>query len=191
MDLDRTPRVLVVDDEASVLESYELFLDGECDVETVSNGGEALVELGPDVDVVLLDRRMPGMSGDDVLEHIRDWELDCRVVMVSAVDPGIEDLELSYDQYVTKPTSADELLGTVEQVLLLDRYERLVSEYHEAKKKVGLYRSEFTPAELDGQSGFERLTDRAERLGEEIDETLAAFDDEEFVEVLRGGPRGR
>lgn len=186
MDLDRTPTVLIVDDEETVAESYRMSLETECDVSVASNGGEALVELGSEIDVVLLDRRMPGMSGDEVLDHIRQWDMDCRVIMVSAVDPSLEDIELAYDEYITKPTTKDELLAAIEQALLLDRYEMLVSEYYEAKKKEGLYRSEFGTATLEGEEQFERLTDRIERLRDEIDETVSQFSDEAMVAVLRG-----
>lgn len=107
--------VLLVDDEESVLETYELYLETEgYDVLTADNGGEALVELDGDVDVLLLDRRMPGMSGDEVLEHVRDWELDCRVAMITAVDPDSDIVEMAFDDYLTKPISKDELLDTVE-----------------------------------------------------------------------------
>jgi len=56
--------VLVVDDEPAVLEAFALYLESaDNDVRTVANGGEALTELGPEVDLALLDRRMPGMPG--------------------------------------------------------------------------------------------------------------------------------
>jgi CheY-like chemotaxis protein len=42
-------------------------------VRTAYGGHEALEELSDDVDVILLDRRMPGLSGDEVLEEVRDF----------------------------------------------------------------------------------------------------------------------
>jgi len=55
------------------------------------------------VDVVLLDRMMPGMSGQEVLAAIRERGLDCRVAMVTAVDADFDVIEMGFDEYLGKP----------------------------------------------------------------------------------------
>lgn len=69
--------VLVVDDESHVAEMYRdwLSLDGYS-VEVAEGGPEALDAVTEDTDVVLLDRRMPVMSGDEVLAVLRSDDLD-------------------------------------------------------------------------------------------------------------------
>nr|WP_207225351.1 response regulator [Natrinema hispanicum] len=76
-------RALVVDDEQEVADAYALRLRGCCKVETAYSGEEALsiIDNSP-VDIVLLDRHMPGLSGDDVLEELVERDFYGRIVMV-------------------------------------------------------------------------------------------------------------
>ena len=59
--------VMLVDDEPTLVDLYETFLSGEYDVRTATGGTEALEVMDESVDVALLDRRMPELSGDEVL----------------------------------------------------------------------------------------------------------------------------
>lgn len=69
-------RVLVVDDESMVAKMYEDWLDDAgFDVDVAYSGEEALAKLDGSFDVVLLDRRMPLLSGDEVLEVIRSEDV--------------------------------------------------------------------------------------------------------------------
>lgn len=101
-------RTLVVDDEQEVADAYALRLRGYCEVETAYGGDEALsiIDESP-VDIVLLDRHMPGMSGDDVLVELDERGFYGRVVMVTAVDPGVEVLEMPFDDYLCKPVDRE------------------------------------------------------------------------------------
>jgi Response regulator containing CheY-like receiver, AAA-type ATPase, and DNA-binding domains len=129
---DAAKTILIVDDEADLAESYALRLDEHYETTVATSGGEALTKLGPDIDLVLLDRRMPGMAGDDVIKRIDDWELEFQVVLVSAIDPDMDIIDLPFDGYLTKSVSKDELLNAVEQAFLKQRYEELVAEYNAA-----------------------------------------------------------
>ena len=175
--------VLVVEDEESVMETYKLYTETEgYEVLTASNGGEALVEISDDVDIVLLDRRMPGMSGDEVLSHIQKWEMDCRVVMVTAVDPDVDVIKMGFDDYLTKPVSKDDILDTIEQLLLFDRYETLLNEYHTKTKAYATVKANVDGG--DDADTVERLEEEREQLRAEILQTVASFTDDELAEVL-------
>ena len=63
--------VLVVDDEEMVADAFSLLLERWYTVRTAHGGEEALSLVDGDVDVVLLDRRMPDRSGDEVLRDLR------------------------------------------------------------------------------------------------------------------------
>ena len=98
------PRVLMIDDEKQVADAYALRLEDVADV-TVAYGGEeglTVVEEGRPPDVVLLDRHMPGLSGDEVLAELRDRELTTRVIMVTAIDPDLGVVEMPFDDYLSK-----------------------------------------------------------------------------------------
>lgn len=103
-------RTLVVDDEQEVADAYALRLRDYCDIETAYSGEAALsIITDSSIDVVLLDRHMPGLSGDDVLSALVERDYDGRVVMVTAVDPGIEVLDMPFDDYLCKPVDREEV----------------------------------------------------------------------------------
>jgi DNA-binding response OmpR family regulator len=90
-------------------------------VDTAADGEEAIRALGgASYDLVLLDIRMPGKSGIDVLQFLREQNLRPRVIMLTAVDDlsiAIRSVKLGANDYVTKPFRIEELLGAIERVL--------------------------------------------------------------------------
>ena len=117
-------RILTIDDDAVMCEVYKYVLTEEgYDVTVVRDGRKALAELRVKTpDLILLDIKMPNMSGWEVLEVIRttpEWQ-DIPVVMVSALpEPSSDDVQTSrrYDCYVTKKKTGNELLVLVDQAL--------------------------------------------------------------------------
>jgi DNA-binding response OmpR family regulator len=177
--------VLVVDDEPDVADAYAAQLKGEFDVSTAYSGQEALDGLDDSVDVVLLDRRMPGVSGDEVLEHIRDRGLDCRVAMVTAVDPDFDIIDMPFDDYVIKPVSRDDLFDTIDRLLTSSEYEQKLREYYSLTAKHATLMANKPDSELANSDEFSELETRMNELRDELDETIASFDDEDFVAVFR------
>lgn len=116
MTTDDRGTVLLVDDAEDVVEMYALDLGDEYAVRRAYGGEEALAKVDESVDVVLLDRRMPNRSGDEVLEEIRERELGVRVAMVTAVDPDFDITAMDFDAYVTKPVSGETIRETVEKL---------------------------------------------------------------------------
>lgn len=162
--------ILVVEDEEDVADLYALFLSESYDVRTAYSGQEALTELDDDVDAVLLDRRMPEMSGDEVLDWIRDREYDARVAMVTAVDPGIDSAEMRYDDYVLKPVDKGQLEDTVEYLLDLDGRGESELELMATQLRQELLERTNDPEELEESDVYQRLRTKAETLEARINE---------------------
>jgi DNA-binding response OmpR family regulator len=180
-DSESEPTLLVVDDETEVADVYALKLEREYTARTAYGGEEALEAVDEDVDVVLLDRRMPDLSGDEVLETIRERGLDCRVIMITAVDPDFDIIDMDFDDYLCKPVESDDLLSAVDQQLTARDYDERLTEYFELTSKIALLKAEKTPQELDANEDVAGLEDRADALSEEIDETLTEFEDFEMA----------
>ncbi|MEF8937381.1 MAG: HalX domain-containing protein, partial [Halovenus sp.] len=135
--------------------------------------------------VVLLDRMMPGLSGDDVLEYIRTEELGCRVAMVTAVEPDFDILEMGFDTYLSKPVKGHQLQETVANLLERSEYDSLLQEYYALVEKQATLQASKNRAELEGQAEFEELTERIGDLREELSETLGGIeDDDDFIATL-------
>ncbi|WP_136689883.1 response regulator transcription factor [Halorhabdus amylolytica] len=179
------PIVLVVDDEADVADAYAAQLEDRYTVLTAYSGQEALETADDTVDVLLLDRRMPGISGDEVLEKIRERDLDCRIAMVTAVDPDFDVIEMPFDDYVTKPVSRDELFETIEKLLSFRSYEEQFQQFYRLTTKLATLRANKSEAELKRNDAFQRLLDRRNELREGLDETLSTFDDDDFSTVFK------
>ena len=101
-------KVLVVDDEPEAVELLVEFLSSKgYEVLTAADGEEALRRVREDrPHLVLLDIRMPKMSGLDVLRRIREIDAEMGVIMVTAVneeDVGRQALELGAFDYIVKP----------------------------------------------------------------------------------------
>ncbi len=190
---DEPPVVLVVEDERDLADLYAIWLRDVCEVRTAYDGTEALSAIDGDVDVVFLDRRMPGLSGDEVLETIRGEGYGCRVAMVTAVEPDFDVVEMGFDDYLVKPVTEDELVGMVETLRLRSEYDDQLRELYALSSKKTLLESEKPDAELEGSDEYERLKRRLARLGEEVDEAIEELSGHEaFVGLFRdaGGGAG-
>ncbi|RXK51924.1 response regulator [Halorientalis pallida] len=178
---DSAATVLVVDDETEVADVYALKLERDYDVRVAYGGQEALEKADDDVDVVLLDRRMPDLSGDEVLAELRDRGDDCRVIMITAVDPDFDIIEMPFDDYLCKPVESDDLVGAVEQQLAADTYDDRLTQYYEVTSKLALLEAEKTPQELEANEDVAALRERADRLEAEMAESLSDFEDFELA----------
>lgn len=112
-----TPRVLFVDDEHEAADMYAAQVAGEYDVEIAYDGQTALEVVDDSFDVVFLDRDMPGLTGDSVLDAIRDRGLDVQVVMLTGIEPDEDIVDMGYDEYVLKPVVKEDLTGAVERLI--------------------------------------------------------------------------
>ncbi len=188
LDPEPDPTVLIVDDDPRLLEMHAGWLEDDYTVERAYDGQEALRSLHDDVDVVLLDRRMPGLDGEEFLERIRGWEIDCRVVMLSAVDPDFDVIGMGFDDYLVKPVFRDEVRDVVMDMLARDVHEEPVQEYLTLSAKEALLRAEKTDAELRENGAYARLVERLEELATEIDDPEEEAADDERIRTLLGGP---
>ena len=119
-----SPRVLVVEDEPDIaaLVAYQLTREG-FRVETASNGPDALRAVHREIpDLVVLDRMLPGLSGDDVLKSLKAEAVTRGIpVLVLTAKREQEDriagLELGADDYLTKPFSPRELVLRCQAIL--------------------------------------------------------------------------
>lgn len=129
MSADGRTRVLVVEDEPAIAELYTEWLGGEYDIRTAVSGEETLSSVAETpADVVVLDRRMPGLTGDDVARRLRETGYDCQVVMVSAVVPGPGMAALPIDEYLIKPIGKETLVDAVETARAVAKYDERIRE---------------------------------------------------------------
>ncbi|MGA2625047.1 MAG: sigma-54 dependent transcriptional regulator [Bacteroidota bacterium] len=129
--------ILVVDDEKSIRDSIKMILEYEkYGVAFAENGDRALtVARERPIDAILLDIKMPGMDGIEVLKEMRNKHPEIPVVMISGhgtIDTAVEATKLGAFDYLSKPLDREKLLITVRNAL---RQKRLVVEVNKITGK--------------------------------------------------------
>ena len=166
------PAVLIVDDEPLITEMFEVWLESEYDVTVANDGDTALQLLDETIDVVLLDRMMPGLSGDDALNEIRAQGYDCRVALVTAVEPDFDVLEMGFDDYLTKPVTEDDLIGTIDTLLSRTEYDETVQDYFALATKKATLEAAKPQEELQDNDEYQELAQEVENTRQTVDQTL-------------------
>lgn len=180
------PVVAIVEDEPAVAESYELWLRDRYEIRRASDGLEALEVIDDTVDVVLLDRMMPELSGREVLQELRSREVDCRVAMLTAVEPDFDVVEMGFDAYVTKPPERTELIETIERLLERATVDEELQAYHSLAARRGALEAEKTPEELEASEEYGDLLERIDDQAAAVDEGLGDMGDSiDFVSAVR------
>ena len=178
------PHALVVDDEREVADAYALRLRGLCEVETAYDGKEALETVRErEIDVVLLDRHMPGLSGDDVLAELASMDFPGRVIMITAIDPDFDILDMPFDDYLCKPVDREDVRAAVTQQCTILGYATL-GEYFGVEAKRQVIAAELPEEDRASHEAYQgkqersrQLEQRARRLLGETTDLLDTFDE--------------
>src|SRR4029434_2829744 len=119
--IDVLPRILIIDDDKSLLESYTVLLEDEFQVSTAESGESGLELLQhEDVHLILLDVRLPDISGIEVLRRIKALDENVDVIMITAVKDvrvAVEAVKLGAYDYLEKPFEIDEILALLRRTL--------------------------------------------------------------------------
>ena len=115
-------KILIVDDEKNIrMTITQALAEMEVETDTAVNGEEALAKLSDtEFGLVLLDLRMPGMDGMEVLERLRKDRPDIRVVIITAhgtIDSAVEAMKLGAVDFIQKPFTPDEIRQLVSKII--------------------------------------------------------------------------
>lgn len=175
-------RVVVVDDQPGVVNLYRTFLADAYDVATATSGSEALEVVDGTADAVLLDRRMGGVTGDEVLATLRERGNDVPVAMVSAVQPDLDVVDLPFDDYVVKPVEEQPLMDRVDTLTTYSALEAPAREYVRIAATKAILDAEYVgdPTETDP---YRAVVARLRELRAELD-AVPAHPHEDVDETL-------
>jgi len=113
--------ILIVDDELGPRESLRMILKPSYEVHTADDGMGALEFLKErSVDLITLDLKMPGLSGMEVLEHIRQSDPDVMVIIVTGYGTfksAVEAIRFDVFDYISKPFNIPEIMSAVKRCL--------------------------------------------------------------------------
>lgn len=167
LDTERQPVVLVIDDNPRITDMCASWLGEDYDVRTDGDGTEGRRQFGPDV--VIVDRRLPRIEGDRISTlMIRENPL-CRTVILTSKGPDFDVLEFSFDRYLTKPTTREELRSVVAELLERRGDFDDVRTYFALRSKQVMLEATKLRSELDGDERYQRLRERTERMAAGFD----------------------
>ncbi|MCZ6627869.1 MAG: fused response regulator/phosphatase [SAR324 cluster bacterium] len=126
------PHLLVVDDDNDILRIVQFFLSKQkFKVHTANNGEEALavLEVHPDIDLILSDVMMPKLNGLELLKKVRSNKRYSEIPMILISAEGetsqkVTGLNMGADDFITKPFNFDELMARVRNHLRLRRLQK-------------------------------------------------------------------
>ena len=118
----RAQKILVIDDDENLRDTVSLMLEQEGFLTVLASEGRAGFEqtLMLQPDLVLVDLRLPGMSGVEICKQLRASQVTTPIVVLSAVGDEIDKvllLEIGADDYIVKPFGARELVARIRAVL--------------------------------------------------------------------------
>ena len=135
--MDAKPHILVVDDELGPRESLKMILNPYYNVHIAERGLQAIDILDKfPVDLVTLDLKMPGLTGINVLEKVKQRDPDIEAIIITgygSLDTAIEGLRLGAFDYISKPFDVNHILSLVRRGL----------ERRRAKAKLRQVKSDF------------------------------------------------
>ena len=117
--------ILIVDDDFNLCTVLkEELLEVGYEVDFVNNGDDAFPFLDKQrVDLILLDLKMPGKDGFEVLKELKEKKIKVKVIVLTAyadVKSAIESARMGASDFISKPYDFDELLITIRKVLQKD-----------------------------------------------------------------------
>jgi DNA-binding response OmpR family regulator len=115
-------RILLVEDESRIASVVSRALRENSYTVDLAETGEKALEMAAQTpyDAILLDIRIPGLSGIEVCRKLRDAKVDTPILMLTArglVEQRVEGLDAGADDYLTKPFAIDELLARVRALI--------------------------------------------------------------------------
>lgn len=177
--------VLVVEDEPDIAELYVGLLGDQYDVRTVGTVEAALETLDEAVDVVLLDRRLPDGRGGQVLTAIRDRHLDCRVAMVTAVEPDFDIIDMGFDLYITKPVTGERLRDAVDTLQSRNQYDAMLRKAAALATKRAVLEAEKPPNKLEKSDRYQQLLDELNTVDADLSSVKSTFTSEDYRVLFR------
>ena len=168
-------QVLLVDDEPRMLSSLgELLKDRGFVLTSAANGGEAIRYLGQQpFDLVILDLRLPDISGHDIMDFMNSQQADANIIVTSGdrgIDAAIGALKRGAYDYLRKPYSPEELRKTVDNALKQRRLQaenRHIAWQLESSERKYRYLVDSSPDiiyTLDHEGRFTFVNDRVQQL---------------------------
>ncbi len=182
--------VLIVEDDSQLAELYATWLEDDHEVRVATLGHEALELFDADVDIVLLDRGLTDIPGDEVLGRLRATGVACQIAIISGVEPDFDLLKLDIDGYLTKPVDRAAVNSLVDDLINRDTMEQSLDHYFQLAAKKRALEEKISESELASNPEYRRLVSELRGRRSQFNTELQRIEDPELYtrEVIREQP---
>lgn len=180
--------VLIVEDESNLRELYHAWVEQHYDVVSVSTGKEAITKIVDGTttfDVILLDRHLPDISAETIIEESRIHQPNSQIGIVSAVRPETDIIELDIDSYLHKPVEEPEVLSLVDRLVDRSQYNERLNDYYAKADKLATLQQYNDKEELESNERYNALVDDLQIISQEMEELVDFTNNAEVEEILR------
>lgn len=177
--------ILIVEDQDDLADLLGDWLSERYRTTVAYTGEQALAALGPDVDIVFLDRLLPDSSGREVLNQIQAAGLNCRVAMVTAVTPDFDVLDMGFDDYLLKPVTKAAVFESVERLNRRSQYRDQLEELLRLVQKQRLLRGSKSDAQLEANDRYQALSAEIENQRARLEAQIGELDRRDFEYLFR------
>ncbi len=189
-------KILIVEDDTAERELYEEMLKEEYDTIKAKNGEKALEKISPEIDLIILDRKMPGLSGDQVLKRIRKADKKdiqgIPTIMLTALDADLDIINMEFNDYLNKPVSPKELRQKIKETLSINNYSKNLNKYYSLINKKTVLQNSLSEEELSKNKEYQELEDDIKKQRKNINEEITQIMEkipidktDEFKKLLR------
>ncbi len=166
--------VLVADDDSDMRSLYRCWLAPSYEVRVAPDGDEALAAVDDTVDIVVLDREMPGRDGVAVAHELARRDVDPAVLMISAVTPDADLLDIPVDDYLQKPAAHETVRERIDRAAAVagcsDRERRLIA----LDRRRRIVEAVVAPCRLAEDPQYQRTADLLDGDGPELEQARDA-----------------
>lgn len=172
--------VLVAEDDEAFAETVRIWLEPAWTVRLAHDGEAAVDAYASDVDVMLVDRGMPMLSGSEVIQRVHEQGGDPGIAVMTAVSPDERILGLDFDLYLQKPVTHEELVEAVASLSERTRYPDPVRQLYSLRSKLRAFRETHSPNQLESNDHYQQLEAEFDDLTERVRREFPDFADEEI-----------
>lgn len=176
VDTDKKKKILIVEDDSAERELYEEMLKNQYDILKAKNGEKALEKISSEINLIMLDRKMPGLTGDQVLEKIRNNEdpkiREIPTIMLTALNADLDIINMGFDDYLNKPVSPKQLREKIQETLSLNKYSQNLNDYFSLVNKKNTLQDSLPEKELTENEKYQKLIKQIEEKRKQIDEEI-------------------
>lgn len=161
--------ILIIEDERDTANLYRNYLEDDYCTKLATSGEQAIEELDPSIDLILLDLNLPRMNGREVIEAIENDDVDHtdpRIIILTTRDPTADILEYPIDKYKMKPIYRDDLHNLINDIALQNRFQHLSKTLFQKRSK----RNALNQAGKTDTETYRELLNAIEELETQLEE---------------------